>query len=172
MGSDGPQQNLLLPALNSKGQSIFRPPMMRTNSATYVSNTNCYGSTTQVSNASMANWGQFYWDEHYQDVPGVNIAIPVTVTLTQDLAADSSGYTYSMSDQFYHPINNQGYGIAEALTVSGPAACCELDSNPYKLTHNINMWFTVEFSIPFYYRSKRLKFLYFFFLGWTSDLLL
>ena len=93
---------------------------------------NCNSPDTWApSKTARANYGQFYFDEYYQDVPGVNIAIPVDLTLT---LFDAGARTYQFVSSAFFPITGKGGFVREYLT-------------------NNNYHFCTEFRILFYYRG-------------------
>jgi fibro-slime domain-containing protein len=49
--------------------------------------------------------GKMYFDEWYRDTSGINITIPITITLTP-----SGGSVYTYDNQAFFPIDDQGFG--------------------------------------------------------------
>jgi fibro-slime domain-containing protein len=125
------------------GRPIPMPPQLRTNTSLGLFVTTCASLNTPVSKTTtryaISNFGHMFQQEYYQDIPGVNIAIPIEITLTQ-VSPGSNIYQYD--SQKFFPINGQGY-VREGL-------------NHDDITLNTNLnnyWFTTEFRLSFYYRG-------------------
>lgn len=83
---------------------VMIPPELRSDSSLKLY-PDCRASTPILSRFAVANYGQFYFDEYYQDVPGVNIAFPIEIELT--LNKDTGLYRFS--DSYFFPINGKGF---------------------------------------------------------------
>jgi len=105
----------------------------------------CATNTDITSNVTIAQFGQFGWDEHYLDIPGVNIASPVTLVMNQ---ANDGTYVIDYTQNWWFPINNMGYGKREGLKITTDPSRSAANPKPN------NFWFTLQVDIPFYYRSK------------------
>ncbi len=83
------------------------------------------------------------FNQWFNDVPGVNIAIPVTITLDNHQDGPGGVYTFAREKQqpepyrYYFPIDNQGWGNSQ-----GPLRWASVGSHNFHFTLEVETEFT------------------------------
>lgn len=132
------QRGLLLSEIFDEPQSL--PPELRT-SETLGIYYSCTSNEMNRTKYAIANYGHFFMQEYYRNIPGVNIAIPIEITL---FLSDPIKGIYTFSPKQFFPINGNGY-LRELLDSD--------KSLTEQVNRTDNFWFTTDFEIPFYYRG-------------------
>lgn len=82
------------------------PPALRSPEALTVVRSRQANVAPSFTPYAISNFGQYFHDEYYLDVPGVNIAIPIEVQLS---LIDEEKALYHYQSSGFFPINNEGY---------------------------------------------------------------
>ncbi|KAI3632783.1 hypothetical protein MIR68_008858 [Amoeboaphelidium protococcarum] len=135
------QTGLLKDKLDANGRPQFLPPQLRSPDQFGIYTSCSKLNVTQArTSAAISNFGQFLHEEYYTDVPGVNIAYPLSIQL--DLI-DPSAALYQFKSTSFFPLNGLGYQ-REALNSRSMFSQSD---------RNNNYWFTTEINAKFYYRG-------------------
>lgn len=119
---------------------ISMPPQLRGPNSLGIYKSCQDGSPKTGTRFALANFGQFYMDEYYQDIPGVNIAIPIELELS---LTDPANGLYSFSALPFFPINGKGY-TREVLN----------ENMQFDQADRVNnYWYTTELRVLFFYRG-------------------
>ena len=135
--SCGQNTGLVMTNLTSDQRLIIQPPQFRT-SASIGQVVDCAATVPSFvySALTIANTGKFHLEDWYQDVPGTNVAVPVSITLS---LIDAATARYRFTSNNFFPLSGRGLGFPrEEFLVGGNFQ---------------NFHFTTEFETLFYYRG-------------------
>eukprot|EP00835_Amoeboradix_gromovi_P002185 NODE_118_length_18907_cov_0.436251.p2 type:complete len:500 gc:universal NODE_118_length_18907_cov_0.436251:10369-8870(-) len=133
-----PQKGLLNGTMDSMSRPNFSPWRIRQSSASGVT----YGNNNFFEAAALVNYGQFFFDHYYMDVPLLNIPYEVNI----DLKKNAQGfYVYDSNDNTYNLAIGSTNGF---FPLDGIGYTEEFFGN-----QGHNYWYTTHVSYPFYYRG-------------------